>query len=124
MSFAGAGFSTLVAWSASPASGAIVVAAGTPIHVDLGCLLGQAGLHRRMTRSFEGHHHMIGAPLPIELAPSIGQQVLLPISGGLAKLVGARNLHVEALVKDLSVVGHRRHRVTGVKHPPTRVDRS
>lgn len=108
--------------SAAATAAAIVVAARAAVDVNVGHRLRQPSLHRRVASAFEGHHHVVGAPLPLELPPSVGQQVLLSLRGGLAKLVGARHLHIQALVQDLSVVSHRGPRVTGVKHPPTCVD--
>ena len=56
------------------------------------------------------------------LTPAVRQQVLLPIRGGLAELVGAGHPDVQALVQDLSVVSHRGHRVAGVKEPHATAD--
>ena len=63
----------------------------------------------------ERDHHVVGPLLAVELTPSVGEQVLLTVGGGLAQRVGSGHLHVQALVQDLSVVSYRRTRVAGRK---------
>ena len=84
------------------------------LDADLGHLLGQSSLHRRVAGAFEHDHHVVGALLasssrhPLETDASGGWW------SGAACRCPAPSLRM-ALVQDLSVVSHRWTRVTGVK---------
>jgi hypothetical protein len=51
---------------------------------------------------------VVGLVPAVGLPPAGGDQVLEPSGGGLSQRLGARHLHVQALVNDLFVLGHGR----------------
>src|SRR4029079_17002938 len=96
-----------VAPSAARAAGSAIVAPRSTLVADLRALLGQASLHRRVPGPLEPNLHVLGRLVPLDLPPSVGQQVLQASGRCLAQGIAARHLDVKALVDDLSVVGHR-----------------
>src|SRR3990172_6959243 len=102
------------------AGAAPAVATRTPLIADLRPLLGQSRLHGGVAGALEANLDVIGRLLPLDLTPSVGQQVLQAGIGVLAQAVATRHFDVEALVDDLFVVRHRRHRVAGGQPAPSR----
>ena len=73
-------------WLAAAARAATVRRGEDGADPDLGALLGQARLHRGVTRALEPDHHVVGVLRALRLTPPVGQQVLLAGGGGLAQL--------------------------------------
>src|SRR5436305_3548435 len=103
---------------ATAAGTAAAVATRTAGIADLGALLGEPRLHRRVTGALEPDLEVLRGLRPLDLTPSVGEQVFLASCRGLAQRVAARHLDVEPLVDDLSIVGHRRTRVAGGRERP------
>src|SRR5215510_11538194 len=104
--------------AATPARAAPAVATPRTLVADLRALLRQTRLHRGVPRPLEPDLDVLGGLVPLDLAPTVGQQVLQAGRRGLAEAVATGDLHVQALVDRLFVVGHGRERVAGEVYRP------
>src|SRR5881409_1811895 len=76
------------------AAGALAISARAALVADLGALLGESRLHRRVAGAFEADLEVVGRQVPLGLPPAVGEEVLEPGGGRLPELVRSGNPHV------------------------------